>query len=556
MLLRLRISNYALVEDLQLEFGPGLNVITGETGAGKSILVDAISLAAGGRPKPDKTAKKSTEIELEFSGSNNSPGDDLTIKLRREIKPGGKTQAFIDGKNCTINSLREEASLLVDLTAQREGATLLDTTSHLHHLDRLAGLETQSLSLASSFHTWESLIARQSSLDSKIQRLRETEELAKFQLEEIEKFSPSISENRDLDAEIRLLEGAESVITGLTQAIDILDQGEDAITDRLSLITGTLKNLSDIDPALKESNEWIENALVLIKDTSRDLISRRDSVQLDPERLEELRDRRGHLSRLIRKYGGSMEALMETLESLRNRESDITQIIEERKELSKKIRSHLESWEKQLVKISESRKQAAPGIAKNMEILLKKVGVEHPEFVVAWKEEEGQLIEFPKSGEHRVGPENGWDQVEFCISFNPGYPVKPLQHVASGGELSRVMLLLKGMSPPEKMPPCLIFDEIDTGISGKTARQVGLRLKELAKERQVLLVTHLPQIASLADRHLVIEKKQETSSTTVITRSVSIGSDEQVEEIARLTGGETVTEAARQGAKELIGNSR
>ena len=218
---------------------------------------------------------------------------------------------------------------------------------------------------------------------------------------------------------------------------------------------------------------------------------------------------------------------------------------QEKKQVQAELASHLKKWEAELERISKKRHAKAAEFEKKLMEGLVSVGVQHPTFRVVWQAEEGDSIRFPSSGLHKVQPD-GWDRAEFYISFNPGHEPKPLLRVASGGELSRVMLLLKGMGPPQKHPPVLIFDEIDTGISGRTARQVGLRLKDLSKVRQVLLVTHL------ADHHVVVEKKTDAKSTEVVMREVKVGGEEQIDEIARLLGGETTTDATRVTARELI----
>ncbi len=550
MLSRLHIHCFALIEDLELSFGPGLNVITGETGAGKSILVGAISLALGARAKPNTVQDQAAAIEAVFTSARSEP-----VVLKREIRPDGRSKAWIDGSPCTITALREEAETRVDLTAQREGATLLDPDTHLHHIDRLAGLVAAAARLETAYTRWQTLSEKRRLLEAKIQRLRETEELAQFQLDEIETFNPQLGEAEELDKEIRRLEGAETMLLGLEQAVEGLDQGEDTVNMRLSAVLQEVRRLARIDDRVEPTLESLDQALVLLQEASRDLESLRCEVELDPERLEELRDRRGHLSRLMRKYGGGMTALLQTWEDLLSRRQGGEELEREKRKLDREIADHVAQWEAQLEQVSKERHDAAAGITQRVVEGLKTVGVKRPEFALVWRDEEGDRVRFPKSGERKVGP-LGWDRVEFHISFNPGQPLKPVQDVASGGELSRIMLLLKSLSPAEKQPPALVFDEIDTGISGRTARQVGLRLKELSTHRQVLLVTHLPQIASLADRHIVVEKQQDATSTTVTARDVAIGEEAQVREIARLVGGDTLTDAAKATARELIAKQR
>ncbi len=544
MLNRLTIRNLALVEQIDLEFGPGLNVITGETGAGKSILIGAIALALGDRARAEIARDKTATVESTFQNDNE------TVTLKREIKPNGRSSAWINTSPATITALRQEAENWVDLTAQREGITLLDPQTHLVHLDRYANLTADVAALELQYTRWQALQAELASIIAQLRRMKETDELAGFQREEIERFDPQEGEDTELDIEIRKLESAESLLIGLSGAVEALDQGDNPLSDAIAKIASEIRSLSKIDPSLQDPAETLEQTVELLRTTSQDMLSSRDSVILDPERLEELRDRRGQLSRLIRKYGGSMQALFEFRENLQKRESGVAELNQNKRKIEEKTSEHLVKWEKELESVSSRRKKAAPKLIEEMQKGLRTVGVEHPQFAIEWSDAEGDSITFP--GGIRKVNSRGWDHGEFQISFNPGQPLRPIQSVASGGELSRVMLLLKGIHPPEKMPPVLIFDEVDTGISGKTARQVGLRLRELSRVRQVLLVTHLPQIASLADRHWVIGKQVYNDSTVVHASNVMIGSKEQVEEIARLVGGELITDNARATARELI----
>jgi len=545
MLEKLCIRNVALVEEVDLNFKSGLNVITGETGAGKSILIGSIGLALGDRAHSDVVNEKKAEVEAIFSSENGGR------RLRREVRLDGRTKAWVDGNPSTIGTLKDEAQTLVDLTAQREGATLLDPTTHLEHLDRFAGLTKDVEQLSTFYYKWQALLSEIKTLKLKIQRLKETEELATYQLEEIEKFNPQDGEDEKLESEIRLLEGAETLIVGLSKVEDVLDQGDDSIADRLSVVANELLHLVRIDESLESAYNSLSEITELLRENASEISQRRDKIELDPERLATVRERYDELNRLIKKYGGSFETLLAKRDELNTRKSDFSSYDREQKRLLSELNIHVIQWEKLCLKISESRKKKASGLKSEMEKGLQSLGVEKPVFEIKWLDDIGETIEFPYLGMRKIGPK-GLDNVEFQISFNPGHDPKPLHRVASGGELSRVMLLLKGFDPPVGNPQVMVFDEIDTGISGGTARQVGRRLKELSKLKQVLLVTHLPQIASFADNHIVVEKETGLDSTNVFFRSLEIGSDAQVDEIARLVGGDKITDTARATARELI----
>jgi DNA repair protein RecN (Recombination protein N) len=541
----LKINNVALVEELVLRFGRGLNVITGETGAGKSILIGSIALTLGDRAHPDIVREKKATVEASFELNG------IAKTLVREVGQDGRTKARIDNQAATITALKQEGRRWIELTAQRDGATLLDPASHLEHIDRFAGLESDVNKLRELFASYQELKGKRAALSARIKRMQETEELANYQLAEIESFDPKLEEEAELEREIRLLEGAETLLLGLGKSVDELDQGSDPVSDRIAGILQEIQVLARIDDSLNDQHKALTDVVDILRQTSQDLSNRRDGIQLDPERLDEQRTRHGQLIRLIRKYGGSMEALLETWESLRTRENDSADLLKQRDRLNREIHNHLEAWEVVCENVSAARTSIIPQMQDSMEEGLRSVGVEKPRFEIHRETEEGESIDFPNSGQHRVTPE-GWNRLEFRISFNPGHELKALHRVASGGELSRMMLLLRGLNPPEGLPPVLVFDEVDTGISGKTARQVGLRLKELSRIRQVILVTHLPQIASLADQHFVMEKRTFVNSTTVEMRELPVGSQEQVDEVARLLGGEHISDGSRAAAKELI----
>ncbi|MBD3166709.1 AAA family ATPase, partial [bacterium] len=545
MLKRLRIQNLALLDEVDIEFRPGLNVITGETGAGKSILVGAISLALGDRAHPEAVDEEKALVEAFFENEERSR------ILKREVRPDGRTRAWIDGSPTTIGALKLEGEGWVDLTAQREGITLLDTVTHVRHLDRFAGLTLHTERVESYFSRYEKLNDEIKAVEAKIARMRETDELAEFQLDEISKFDPQPGQDEELDVEIRRLEGAESLLQGLGSSIAALDEDDMCIADTLADIVDEVRRLRQIEPELELPLSLLNHALDSIRDAAREMTTVRGFVFLDPERLEDLRVRRMQLSRLIRKYGGSMQSLLETYNKLKSRESGIEILEDQRRALQQMQNKLLLEWEEMLHGLSDQRKEAAPRLEKAMVDGLKSVGIKHPRFELRWAEPDGVTVEFPERGNTKVAPW-GWDQPEFFISFNPGHDLKPVHKVASGGELSRMMLLLKGFQSDRSMAPVLVFDEVDAGISGRTARQVGLRLRELARSRQVLLVTHLAQIASLADVHWVVDKLVEEDLTRVNLRHVEIGGPEQVEEVARIVGGETITKSARETARELI----
>lgn len=546
MLTHLTVRNLALVREIKLDPGPGLNVITGETGAGKSMLIGAFAFVLGDRIQSTSGNDNQTEVLARLTHHGES------IEIRRVYYANGRTKAWLNQSPVSLGKLKGEVVSLVDLTAQREGISLLDPSTHIHHLDRIGNLTSLVRHAEKLYYEWQQQIHELRALEAQLQRLQETEELAQFQLDELERFDPQPGEESTLDREITLLEHSETLLQEYHRAVEELDQGEGAVADRLSEINRSLQRLTGIDPNLPEIVEKLEESAASIRDAAYELNAAREAIYLDEEKLEKLRERRMQLAHLIRKYGGTYEDLLATRIKLRERSTGTGELKTRIRALKTALESHLLKWGKHLEKLSRERHNFADQFIAMMIDGLKTIGIEHPRFEILWSTLSSEEVSFPEAGNRFVSP-LGWDFPVFHVSFNPGQPLMPIQEVASGGELSRVMLLLKSLHPGKMDAPVSIFDEIDTGISGRTARQVGKRLKELSRQRQIILVTHLPQIAGLADHHFVVEKRIRKDSTEVEVHSVKIGSDEQVEEIARLVGGEIVTDSARETARELIG---
>jgi len=561
MLLELRAENYAVIDHAVAEFGPGLNLLTGETGAGKSILIDALVLLLGGKASSDVVrfgAEKAVvgcvfestpgaEQILEDNGID-PEGDE--ILLRREIGSNGKGRVFVNNQPATVNVLRQLAPELALVHAQSETLMAFDAAQQRLLLDRFADLSTDEAGVA--FAMWREVRERIEELRAaEADRLRLLD-LWSFQAREIEGAAiVDAEEDARLETEKRVLANAERLFTGANAALELLYEGE---TSAESLVGGALKHVEDLakfDERFRETVSALSAAKASVEDAAATLRDFAGDVTASPERLGEIEDRLAALERLKRKYGPGLaqviafgEEVSGKLNELENREARL-------KELEVELASAAKSYRDASKRLSEQRIAAGKKLAKLAEKQINELAM-NAKFAVDVTAEE---IESSWSA-------NGWDRVEAKIATNPGEPMKPLEEIASGGEMSRVMLALKvaveeGAASSKKrktvLPRTLVFDEIDIGIGGRAAEAVGQKLKALARGQQVLCITHLPQIAAFADQHFLIEKTERRGRTQTGVRRMEQG--ERVEEIARMLSGASLTETSRRHAEQMLKQS-
>src|SRR5215472_3374063 len=561
MLLELRAENYAVIDHAVAEFGPGLNLLTGETGAGKSILIDALVLLLGGKATSDVVrfgAEKAVvgcvfestlgaEQILEDNGID-PEGDE--ILLRREIGSSGKGRVFVNNQPATVNVLRQLAPELALVHAQTETLMAFDAAQQRLLLDRFADLSTDEAGAA--FAKWREVRERIEELRAaEADRLRLLD-LWSFQAREIEGAAiVDAEEDARLETEKRVLANAERLFTGANAALELLYEGE---TSAESLVGGALKHVEDLakfDERFRETVSALSAAKASVEDAAATLRDFAGDVTASPERLGEIEDRLAALERLKRKYGPGLaqviafgEEVSGKLNELENREARL-------KELEVELSSAAKSYRDAARRLSEQRVAAGKKLAKLAEKQINELAM-NAKFAVDVNTEE---IESSWSA-------SGWDRVEARIATNPGEPMKPLEEIASGGEMSRVMLALKvaveeGAASSKKrktvLPRTLVFDEIDIGIGGRAAEAVGQKLKALARGQQVLCITHLPQIAAFADQHFLIEKTERRGRTQTGVRRMEQG--ERVEEIARMLSGASLTETSRRHAEQMLKQS-
>jgi DNA repair protein RecN (Recombination protein N) len=567
----LYIRNHALIDEIRVEFQNGLNVLTGETGAGKSTIIESLSLLLGERANTDvvrKGAEKAVvEGVLAVAGNrklrkvldeNDIPFADELI-LRREVSVKGQARCFINDTPTTLTLLATVGDLLVDLHGQHQHQSLLKTDSHIDFLDEFAGTSDTLSEFQRSHERILELIGQLKDLKERNEQLREKRELYEFQMREIDALNPRLGEEEDLEQELKILENAEKLYELTGQVYGILYENENSLRDQLVSIERTLEGLTRIDKSFGEMVKEASASEAIVDELAKTVQSYRSKIEFNPEKLDEIRGRLGGLSLLKKKYGGSIAAILERREQMR-RDVRLAETFDA--ELQK-LRTEIEKERTQCSgiaqRLSGRRKEVARRLGKAVVEELTTLGIPNGSFEVR--------IEHRTSPETRAEPEpsphvrlerkmyettsKGIDFVEFYISTNIGEDVKPLAKVASGGEISRIMLALKSILAKADRLPLLIFDEIDIGISGRIAQAVGLSLKDLSRFHQIIVITHLPQIAGAADHHYIVEKVVEGGRAS--TRIRELSHDDRVREVARLMSGEKVTEAGLKGARELIG---
>ncbi|MHB8930182.1 MAG: DNA repair protein RecN [Melioribacteraceae bacterium] len=566
MLKSLLIKDYALIENIQVEFGKGLNIITGETGAGKSILIDAMGLLLGERASTE-VVRKDTEksvVEGIFDVKGNKKvrellaandlenNDDLIV--RREISLKGTNRCFLNDTPVTLNLIKEIGDLLVDLHGQHEHQSLLRTETHIEMLDDFSNLESDLEKFRAAHQKLNSFLKEFRELRDKENLLREKKELYEFQIKEIDEVNPQSGEEEKLEDELKILENSEKLLTAANEIYENLYDAENSIQDRLGETKNKLAELARIDKSFLEKLGECESAFAILNEISSFLRSYKERIDIEPERLEVARLRIGAINLLKKKYGGSVNSVIEHREKI-GKEYELAENFSAKiSELDKLINEARKECGVIAKKLSQERKSISKKIKKEIEEALKSLGISDSIFEakITNQAADGNDDNFISvDGKKYKFNSCGYDEVEFFVSTNVGEDPKPLVKVASGGEISRIMLALKSILAKSDRLPILIFDEIDTGVSGRIAQKVGQVLKSLASFHQIVAITHLPQIAGLSDYHFAVEKKK--SGDRVVSSISKLKDDDRIKEVAKLMSGEKITESALNGARELMG---
>lgn len=560
MLQELNINNFVIASQLRLRFGSGLNLLTGETGSGKSIIVDALSLLFGARAHAEviRPGEHSAQVVGVFSISKsdtlqvilNEAGlhlDQDELILGREVLDSGKSRAYVNERPVTITLLRKLAPLLGDIHGQHEQQHLFAAQTQLEILDVFAGTTTIAKDVATIYSSWHDTHNRLDGLRGNEQeRLRQLD-LHEFQVREIEQANLKPNEMSQLEVEVRLLENLERIQQSAASAYDRLYDSTVSAGAQIKAAQRSVDELGQFDDTLRSMAEILNSAQAGVEDVSFNLRSFLDRLEPDPHRLEEIEDRIALLKKLQRKYGGSIEEMIDygekaqiRLDELRTGDAAAVKLENEQQEFARRYQLAAEE-------LSKQRHQAANQLEKQVEIALSDLAMERARFKIKF-----EPIEDGTTG----WSTHGIDRVHFLVSANPGQPPRPLAQVASGGELSRITLALKTCLITESeaenglIPRTLVFDEIDSGVGGRVAEAVGRRLERLADNHQLLCVTHLAQIAGFANTHFVVTKQEQDS--TVMTSVEQLSEKRRIEELARMLSGETITVEALQHAKQMI----
>ena len=549
MLLNLHVKNLALIEEAEVDFHEGLNIMTGETGAGKSIIIGSINIALGGKVSKDiiRNGADYALVELVFETEseevhrffeeNDLPWEDGQVIISRKLM-NTKNMIKINGETTPVSILRELASLLIDIHGQHDNESLLKNSKHLSMLDEYGGTEIAALrkQISGLFYEYRKIKEKCAGFTIDEEERRREISFLEFEVKEIEEAELKPGEDEELEEEYKRMSNAEKITAGIGEAHELIDGEEQSARE---LIGRAVKNIGDLlsyDERIEALYQAVSDIEALCTDFIRELADYMEDTAFDGERFEYIEKRLDFINRLKLKYGKSIEEIHKHRDEAQ-RKLEFYENYEEEKEKTlaefQKIETELKGLCDELTGL---RKKAASALGENIIKALQDLNFLEVAFDVEFKKTEGFFT-------------NGNDNVQFLISTNPGEAMKPLSKVASGGELSRIMLGFKSLLAGKDNVETLIFDEIDTGISGRTAQMVSEKLKEISKNHQVICITHLPQIASMADSHYLIEKTVADGKT--VTQIKELTEEKSVEELARMLGGAKITETVMESAREM-----
>lgn len=550
MLKQLYIKNFTLIDELNIQMHPGFSVITGETGAGKSIILGAIGLLLGNRAdsKSIKAGRDRCVIEADFDLSkynmqqfftDNDIDEDLSDTIiRRELTAAGKSRAFINDTPVSLTKMRELGEQLVDIHSQHQNLLLQKEDFQLNVVDIIAQDEKQRKNYEAAYNQYKQAKQKLNALKAEIEKNRENEDFLRFQFKELDEAQLQNGEQEELEQEYEMLSHSEDIKTALYQADNHLSGDDGNIIERLKQASEQLANIKDVYPEVTELLERIDSSYIELKDIAQEVNGLTDHVEFDPARLETINERLDKLNSLQQKFHvKDLGELIETYHQLKEQLSHIDHSDEDVEALEQEVTQLLEKAQKQAKELTAIRTKAAKKVEEEMKQRLIPLGIPNVRFSIS-------LTEKPLS-------HDGGDKVSFLFSANKSTPLQPVTQVASGGEIARVMLSLKAMISGAVKLPTIIFDEIDTGVSGKIAEKMAQIMVEMGNhERQVLSITHLPQIAAMGSHHYKVSKEETDNGT--ISRMTELSQQERVQEIAQMLSGSDVSEAALANAKELL----
>ena len=564
MLTLLRVRHLAIIDELEVELGPGLNVITGETGAGKSIVVDALQLVLGGRGRPElvRTGEKQAEVEALFDLAGDpeaqaavraaglGPEDELLV--RRVVSRSGRTRAYLNGRLATARQLTELVAGLVDISSQHEHHTLVDPSTHLAYLDAFGTLEPARDAVAGAYATVREADRALGQAKDAAAGRDEREDILRFQIREIDELDPEPDEDRRLEEERARLRHGEELASAANDAEETLYSQDGALCEQIGRLAARLKDLVAVDASLGPHAQTLEEVTAQLEEVARELGAYAREVELDPDRLAEVDERLHRLRRLMRKYGGGVEAVQAHLEAAREELAALDRGEEALLELEQARDDALAAAARAALALSDDRRRVAGTLAERISEELGSLGMGGARVEI-------QVEPLPERGDDLAVEgarltATGIDRAELLIAPNRGEDARPLRKVASGGELSRAMLAIKRVLAGIGRASLYVFDEVDTGVGGGVAEVIGRKLGDVSRHHQVICITHLAQIAVYADRHFLAQK--EVVDDRTVSGLVPLADDARLEELARMVGGLNITKHTRKAAQELLRSAR
>lgn len=556
MLRELRIKNLAIIDDITIEFGKGLNILTGETGAGKSIIIDALGLAMGARASGElvRSGADSAVVEVLLDSDGEIPrltemeiDHDESIIIKRIISASGKSRAYVNGSMVNNQILSEVASPIIDIHGQFAYQSLLSSDRQLHLLNEFGGLTDKTKEIAHLYSTLMKLKREYEELESRKKDRASKIELLTYQTKEIESAGLSPEEEKGLQKESEILAHMSRLMERAHESHELLYSSESSCINRLSKVLKAVAEIAEVDEKAQETFAALSEADALLQDSSHFIRDYKDTLDFDPQRLDEIQERLELINTLKRKYGTTINEILEFKAQAEQELKTLMSLTEQSEALIKEI-DEIKETVTQKTRILSQKRQAT---ARKIETLVVKelafLAMKNAQFSIHFSHEKGE-----DTSDGLKVYSTGIDKIEYMISPNVGEPLKSLSKIASGGELSRIMLALKGILSREGGIPTLVFDEVDAGIGGKTAESVGQRLKKLSSSHQVICITHLPQIAVFGYIHIKIEKKVTKQRTTVVVKKIA--DEKREEELARMLSGR-ITEVSLLHARDLFSHA-
>jgi len=562
MLFSLYIKNYALIQELTIEFHPGLTIITGETGAGKSILIGALNLVLGERASSDLVRSGSTKavIEAVLKEIHSEKIDSLLraaevettpeLILRRELSSGGQSRCFINDTPGTVALLKQAGDVIIDLHGQHEHQMLLNTETHETLLDDFARSAPEVTAYKAALAELQEMQQQLNRLKKEAAEIHDKKDIVDFQLNELNSLDLKNGEDESIDTEISLLENAEALFGLSTSLSELLYDNEHSVYSSIASGVQILEKLAKIDRRFDIHLEETRTAKSIIDELVRFTRSYRSDIDFNPGRLDSLRERQLKLQRICKKYGRTLSGLIDLQNELDAKIASEINLEEELSSIVQQITLQKAYLSRAAETLSVKRHQAAQHLETIIQQQLAELGIPDATFIVSIAHEEQVEGEISIEGNNFAAFSSGYDRIEFLISANPGEKPRPLAKVASGGEISRIMLAMKSALAGSDRLPILIFDEIDTGISGRVAEAVGKSLKKLSRLHQIIAITHLPQIAAMADLHLQVQKSLQNDRT--VTEVTALDHESRLQAIARLISGKEISASSLNLAAELV----